>query len=57
VSGRLVRTLVRSFVPSGVHEVGWNGRDDSGNRVASGVYMYRFRSGNIVETRKMVLLK
>ncbi len=57
VSGRRVRTLVNSFVPAGVHEVIWDGRNDSGGRVASGLYLYRLRTGGVVETRKMVLLR
>jgi hypothetical protein len=57
VSGRRVRTLVSGFVPAGIHEVAWNGRDDSGRPVASGVYLYSFRTGGFSETRKMVLLK
>jgi len=57
VLGRRVRTLVSGFVPAGNHEVAWNGRDDSGRPVASGVYLYFFRTGNFAETRKMVLLK
>ncbi|UCH85527.1 MAG: T9SS type A sorting domain-containing protein [Candidatus Latescibacterota bacterium] len=57
VKGRRVRTLVNKFVPAGYHEVLWDGRDDLGNRVASGVYLYQLRAGGIVETRKMVLLK
>ncbi|MEJ2720973.1 MAG: FlgD immunoglobulin-like domain containing protein, partial [bacterium] len=57
VLGRPVRTLVRGLVPAGVHDVVWNGRDDSGGPVASGVYLYRLRASGIVETKKMVLLK
>jgi hypothetical protein len=57
VTGRRVRTLVKRFAPAGYHEAVWDGRDDSGNRVASGVYLYQLRAGGVVETRKMVLLK
>jgi flagellar hook assembly protein FlgD len=57
VSGRMIRTLLSGFVPEGDHEVVWNGRDDSGRPVASGVYFYRFRTSGFTETRKMVLLK
>lgn len=57
VAGRLVRTLVRGPVPAGSHEVVWNGRDDSGRRVSSGVYLYRLRAGDAVETRRLVLLR
>ena len=57
VSGRQVRTLVNQFVPAGVHEVVWDGRNDSGGRVASGLYLYRLRADEVVETRKMILLR
>jgi flagellar hook assembly protein FlgD len=57
VRGRRVRTLVNKFVPAGYHEAVWDGRDDFGNRVASGVYLYQLRAGGVAETRKMVLLK
>ncbi len=57
VRGRLVRTLVSGRVSAGYNEVVWDGRDDSGNRVASGVYLYQLRAGNVVETKKMVMLK
>ncbi len=57
VSGRRVRVLVSGVVPAGYHEVHWNGRDDAGRRVASGVYLYQLRAGDAVETKKMVLLK
>jgi hypothetical protein len=57
VSGRRVRVLVGGVASSGYHEVSWDGRDDAGRRVASGVYLYQLRAGDVVETKKMVLLK
>jgi hypothetical protein len=57
VAGRLVRSLRSGSVPAGSHEVVWDGRDDAGNQVASGVYLYHFRSGAVVETRRVVFLK
>lgn len=55
VLGRLVRTLENGTVPSGDHEVVWNGRDERGARVASGVYFYRLRAHDAVETRRVVV--
>ena len=57
VRGKRVRTLVSGNVVAGYNEAVWDGRDDSGNRVASGVYLYRLRAGRVVETKKMVMLK
>ncbi|HXV14381.1 MAG TPA: FlgD immunoglobulin-like domain containing protein, partial [Candidatus Krumholzibacteria bacterium] len=57
VAGRRVRTLVDEHRPAGVFSVQWNGDDDRGQRVASGVYFYRMRAGAFVDTKKMVLLK
>ena len=39
------------------HTVVWDGPDDAGNRVSSGVYMYRLRAGDFTATRKMVVLR
>jgi flagellar hook assembly protein FlgD len=55
--GRLVRTLFDGPQFAGARTVEWNGRDASGARVASGVYLYRLLAGNHVEQRKMTLLK
>lgn len=55
--GERVRTLVDQPLPAGDHSVLWDGRDDSGHAVASGVYLYRLRVGAVTETRKMTLLK
>jgi flagellar hook assembly protein FlgD len=57
VSGRLIRSLVDGRLPAGMHEVMWNGRDENGAMAASGVYFYRLSAGEIVQTRKMVLLR
>ena len=55
--GRLVRTLLRAEVEVGPQEVIWNGLDNQGRRVSSGIYFYRLESMDAVETRKMVVLK
>jgi hypothetical protein len=56
-AGRLVRVLVDESRPAGRYEALWNGLDDSGIRVSSGVYFYRLAAGEFLETRKMVLLR
>ena len=57
VKGQKVRTLVNDHMPAGEHSVVWNGRDDGGVQVGSGIYFYRMTSGGYSTTKKMVLLK
>ncbi len=57
ISGRLVRTLFADTLPAGHHEQVWDGRDDGGAPVASGVYVCRLRSGARQQTEKLLLLK
>jgi hypothetical protein len=58
VRGALVRTLEDRSLSAGRYEVGWDGVDNRGGQVASGIYFYRLVNGEgIVLTRKMVLLK
>jgi choice-of-anchor B domain-containing protein len=57
VQGRRVRQVLNRVLPAGTHDAEWDGRDDTGRSVASGVYFYRMASLTRVETRRMVLLK
>ncbi|MFN0151176.1 MAG: choice-of-anchor B family protein [bacterium] len=57
LEGRRVRTLVKSALPAGRHSVAWDGRDERGNSVASGVYLMRLESGKETAARKIVLAK
>jgi photosystem II stability/assembly factor-like uncharacterized protein len=57
VSGQRVRTLVSGRQSTGTHKVQWDGRDERGNQVSSGVYLYRLEAGSFSETRKMLLAK
>ncbi|GEM_PF-6316751 len=56
-TGRVVRELVTQTQNAGVYEVRWDGLDDAGTPVASGVYYYRLEAGDGAMTKKMVLLK
>ena len=55
--GQKVRTLVNRTQSSGQYEVTWNGMDDAGNSVASGVYFYKLQYGPHQSVRKMLLLR
>ncbi len=57
VSGRLVRTLVDGPLSNGPHKYTWDGRNERGSSVASGVYFYVLRSDSIRQSRKAVLLR
>ncbi len=57
VAGRLVRTLVDDSQTAGQKTIGWNGTNNTGTRVASGVYFYRMKAPGFTQTRKMVLLQ
>lgn len=55
--GQKVATLLDDLRAAGMHTVYWNGVDDNGQAVATGVYFYKLTAGSLSETRKMVLLK
>jgi hypothetical protein len=58
VRGRLVRTLVAGDLPAGRHEERWDGLDDAGQRVPSGIYMARLRTvRGEVDLLKLTLVK
>jgi hypothetical protein len=58
LAGRLVRRLVDGeHRHPGLHLIQWNGQDEGGRSVASGVYLYRMRAGQVEETRQMTLVR
>jgi hypothetical protein len=57
VLGREIKTLVYQNQVSGVYEVNWNGEDELGNKVSTGVYIYHIDAGDFVQTKKMMLIK
>ena len=56
-TGRRVSTLISNQLSAGRYEAIWNGRNDSGSTVASGMYLYRLTAGNFVESKTMILMK
>jgi len=57
ILGTKVRTLLDSKKPAGEHEVVWDGKNNSGKPVTSGIYFYTLKSKNFTKTQKMMLIK
>jgi hypothetical protein len=57
IRGRLVSTLVERELEPGHHTVSWNGRDERGRAVSSGIYLYTLRAAGETFTRKMTVVK
>jgi hypothetical protein len=56
-TGQLVRTLVDGYMEATHHKVRWDGRNEYGGLVASGIYFYRLSSGKFAEMKKMSFLR
>jgi hypothetical protein len=57
IAGRLVRSYEMNDLLAGAHSIVWDGRDNSGGDVASGIYLYKLRAGDFADARKMLFLK
>ena len=57
VLGQLVKTLVNGQQAAGWKEANWDGTNDLGAKVSSGIYIYRLEAGDFVQSRKMILMK
>ena len=57
VLGQEIATLVNEEKPAGKYQTVWNGTDNFGSKVTSGVYFYMVKAGNNIETKKMILMK
>lgn len=57
VLGQQIRTLVTGQNEAGYHRVVWNGRDDVGQQVTSGIYICRFEAGDYHKVMKLILMK
>jgi hypothetical protein len=57
ITGKRIMELVKSFQNAGNYEVLWNGKDEAGAPVSSGIYFYTLKAGNFNQTRKMILIK
>jgi len=57
IAGQEIRTLSAGELPAGEYAVTWDGKDNLGNPVSSGVYFYQLRAGAFTETKKMTILR
>ena len=57
ILGQKVRTLLEEHQNAGRHRVLWDGRDEKGKEVSSGIYLYRIKASEFSQTKKMVLLR
>ncbi len=57
IKGQLVKTLVKGIQEPGNHTIVWNGTDDNGRSVSSGVYYYKMQAGKYSSTKKMIMMK
>ncbi len=57
LKGQKIRQLINGQLAAGQHSVEWNGKDDSGKPVSSGIYFYKLKNGRYSSTKKMILLK
>ncbi|MGB8657546.1 MAG: T9SS type A sorting domain-containing protein [Candidatus Zixiibacteriota bacterium] len=57
IVGQEVTTLISQNMSAGSYRVRWNGTDKTGRSVSSGVYFYRIRAGDHIQTKRMLLLK
>ena len=57
LNGRLVRELLNASREAGSYTVQWDGRNQTGQTVATGLYIYQIRAGQFNQTRKMLFMK
>ena len=55
--GQQIRTVVAGVLPAGMHRAEWDGRDGAGHDVASGSYLYRLQVGELVQSRRLMLVR
>ena len=57
ILGKQVRTLVHEPKGAGSYKVFWDGKDETGKAVASGIYFYQLTAGDYKQTKKMTLIR
>ncbi|KPL03333.1 MAG: hypothetical protein AMJ73_07435, partial [candidate division Zixibacteria bacterium SM1_73] len=57
ILGKVLRTLVDEKLSAGTYEILWDGKNERQEEVASGVYFYKLKAGNLEQTKKMILIR
>jgi hypothetical protein len=57
ILGRRIKTLQNQKMPAGTFNVSWDGKDENGKDVVSGIYIANFAAENFINTKKMMMLK
>ncbi|MBI4727530.1 T9SS type A sorting domain-containing protein [candidate division TA06 bacterium] len=57
IAGQLVKTVDQGNKAAGYHQVQWNCRDEKGDKVSAGVYIYRLEAGEYAATQKLVVIR
>ena len=57
IMGQKIKTLICEQITAGVHSINWDGQDDFGRNVSSGIYLYRIHTEGFAQTKKMFLLR
>ena len=57
INGQQIRTITDQFQESGIHQAKWDSKNDTGQRVSSGVYIYQIKFNNAFLSKKLMLIK
>ena len=55
--GRKIRTIVNEQQDSGKRSIIWNAKNENGQPVSAGIYLYQIQAGDFVQTKKLILIK
>jgi flagellar hook assembly protein FlgD len=55
--GQEVRNLIEASYEAGHHQIRWDGKDNNGNLVSSGIYLFSIKTGDFFQKRKMSLVR
>jgi hypothetical protein len=54
--GQEIKTLLNDFETAGSHSIFWDGRDNLGNKIVSGIYLYQIRAGDFIRVNKLIIV-